>query len=224
MRSREQSPARFMVGGGLGSPGPDAVTAFPVVALVSSAAASETLARVLAPLPPGFPAAVLAMHAGPPDADREQARLLGDRIALPVSLARAGSELRPGHVLLLPSGRQPLLGADQRLRLVDVYSVPSDRPPVGQLPSPDLLLHTLAVALGPRAIAVLLSGGRQPGTLGAQAVQGYGGRSLVRGRPPEVDGATAADFDGPPPPPLTLDAIAFTLCRLCNPPQPPRGT
>jgi two-component system chemotaxis response regulator CheB len=212
-----------MVGGGLGSPGPDVATAFPVVVLVSSAAASETLARVLAPLPSDFPGAVLAMHAGPPDTEREQARVLGQRIALPVTLARAGSVLRPGNVLLLPSGRQPLLGADQRVRLVDVYSVPSDRPPVGQVPSPDLLLHTLAVALGPRAIAVLLSGGRQPGTLGAQAVRGYGGRSLVRGRPPALDGGRAAEVDGPPPPPLTLDAIASALLRLCNP-QRPRGT
>jgi hypothetical protein len=102
------------------------------------------------------------------------------------------------------------------VQLVDVYSVPSDRPPVGQLPSADLLLHTLAVALGSRAIAVLLSGGRQPGMLGAQAVQGYGGRSLVRGRPPVLDTTTPGEVDAPPPPPLTLDEIAPLLLRLCS--------
>jgi two-component system, chemotaxis family, protein-glutamate methylesterase/glutaminase len=220
VRSPEQSSARSVVADGVRSPLPDAAPTFPVVALVSSAAASETVARVLAPLPAAFPGAVIVMHAGPPNADNRQAQVLAERIQLPVSLARAGSPLCPGEVLLLPSGRQPLVGTDQRVRLVDVYSVPSNRPPVSQLPSADLLLHTLAVALGPRAVAVLLSGARHPGTRGAQAVNHHGGRSLVRGGPTETRPAAALEAGRPPSPPLTLDAIPPLLVKLCGRAQP----
>jgi two-component system chemotaxis response regulator CheB len=200
---------------------PESAPTFPVVALVSSAGASETVARVLAPLPADFPAAVLVMHAGPPNAEDRQLRTLADRIRLPVASAQAGSPLRPGQVLLLPSGRQPLVGTDERVRLVDVYSVPSNRPPVSQLPSPDLLLYTVAVALGPRAVAVLLSGARHPGTRGAQAVHHHGGRSLVRGGPAELAAPTATEAGRPPAPPLTLDTIASQLMKLSSRPQPP---
>jgi len=220
VRSPQQSARSLMTAGARGRR-PAAAPTFPVVALVSSAAASETVARVLAPLPAAFPGALVVMHAGPANADNRQAQLLADRIRLPVSLARAGSPLRPGEVLLLPSGRQPLVGTDQRIRLVDVYSVPSNRPPVSQLPSADLLLYTLAVALGPRAVAVLLSGARQPGTRGAQAVHHHGGRSLVRGGPAETLPSTAVEATRPPAPPLTLDAIAPLLMTLCERPQPP---
>ena len=105
---------------------------------------------------------------------------------------------------------------DGVLRLVDVYSVPPERRPVEQAPSADLLLYTLAVAFGPRAVAVLLSGRGAPGAVGAQAVHAHGGYTLVRGRPvaEALSRATPAT-DLPPSPPLTLDAIAPTLLRIC---------
>jgi two-component system chemotaxis response regulator CheB len=204
-------------------PGPDARCGFPVVAIVSWAAASETLARVLAPLPADFPGAVVAVHTGPPGSDRTQARALGARLQLPVTLAAGDAALVPGRVLLVPSNRQALVGADGWLRLVTVRSASPSRRFAEQGPSPDLLLLTLAEACGPRSVAVLLSGRGRPGALGAQVVHAYGGRALVRGRPvAEALGRGHAGPAGQPlSPPLTLEAIAPILSRLCAPATPP---
>jgi two-component system chemotaxis response regulator CheB len=46
-----------------------------------------------------------------------------------------------------------LVGPDATVRLINTGAVPPARP------SADLLLSTLAVALGPRAVAVVLTGG-----------------------------------------------------------------
>jgi two-component system, chemotaxis family, protein-glutamate methylesterase/glutaminase len=202
---------------------PDPCAGFPVVAMVSWAAASETLARVLAPLPADFPAAVVAVHTGPPGTDRAQARALAARLRLPVTLAAADAALAPGRVLLVPSNRQALVGADGWLRVVTVRSASPDRRLVEQGPSPDLLLLTLAEACGPRAVAVLLSGRGRPGALGAQVVHAYGGRSLVRGRPvaEALGRGPAAGAAQPLSPALTLEAIAPILSRLW-PPAPAR--
>ena len=127
-----------------------------------------------------------------------------------------GKDRATGRLVLLhdPNGHEAWDGV---LRLVDVYSVPPEHRPVEQAPSADLLLYTLAVAFGSRAVAVLLSGRGAPGAVGAQAVHAHGGYTLVRGRPvAEALGRAKPAADLPPSPPLTLDAIAPTLLRICT--------
>jgi two-component system, chemotaxis family, protein-glutamate methylesterase/glutaminase len=217
-RSVTPDPASRPAPDAASRPAPDARAAFPIVAMVSWAAASETLARVLAPLPADFPAAVVAMHAGPAGTDRTQARALSSRLRLPVSLAADDTALVPGRVLLVPSNRQALVGSDGWLRVVTVCSAAANRRLVEQGPSPDLLLLTLAEACGPRAVAVLLSGRGRPGTLGAQVVHAYGGRALVRGRPvAEALSRGPVGAGLPPSPALTLETIAPLLSRVCAP-------
>jgi two-component system chemotaxis response regulator CheB len=186
---------------------------FPVVALVSSAGGLDALTRVLAPLPSTFPAAVVALQHTSPTGPAHLASILERRTALPVRFARDGDPLVPGQVLVIPPAAHMLIGTDAVVRLIKTGSIPPARP------SADLLLCTLAVALGPRAVAVVLTGGGSDGSLGAQAMHAFGGRTLVQDEASSQQygmpgAATSADTKGPPQP---LDDIAKHLLALLQP-------
>jgi two-component system, chemotaxis family, protein-glutamate methylesterase/glutaminase len=186
---------------------------FPVVALVSSTGGLDALSQVLTPLPPGFPAAVIALQHTSPTAPGMLADILARRTALPVRFADDGDPLVPGQVLVIPPAAHMLVGADATIRLIHTGSLPPARP------SADLLLSTLAVALGPRAVAVVLTGGGTDASLGTQAIHAYGGHVMVQdeassqlyGMP---SASVHADHPGRPVP---LDHIATALLALLTP-------
>ena len=142
---------------------------WPVVGLVASAGGVEALLSVLGGLPADLPAAfIVALHSGP-GRESTLAELLARRCALSVEWAADGEELRPGRVLVIPPGVHGVVRADETLALVEAGVTPPSRP------SGDLLLTTMASALGPRAIAVVLSGSGHDGATGATAVHHLGG-------------------------------------------------
>jgi two-component system chemotaxis response regulator CheB len=142
---------------------------FPVVAMIASAGGLEALARVLAPLPVDLPAAVLvALHQEPRQLNA-LADVLGRRTRLPVEIAESGAAMRPGVVLVVPPGRHLLVTSEARIGLIDSGELPPARP------SGDLLLATLAVTCGPRALAVVLTGRGHDAQAGARAVVHCGG-------------------------------------------------
>src|SRR3954466_5103905 len=170
---------------------------FPVVALVSSRGGMDALSQVLTPLPRNLPAAVIALQHTSPAAPGLLATILAQRTALPVRFADDRDPLVPGQVLVIPPAAHMLIGTDAVVRLIKTGSIPPARP------SADLLLCTLAVALGPRAVAVVLTGGGSDGSLGAQAMHAFGGRTLVQDEASSQQygmpgAATSADTKGPP--------------------------
>ena len=120
---------------------------FPVVALVSSLGGADALTRVLAPLPAGFPAAVVALQHLYPRQPSVLAERLGAATSLTVRVAADGARLTPGVVDVAPPGRHLLLAADDRLLLVDSTARAVPRP------SADLLLVSMAAVLGRRLLA-----------------------------------------------------------------------
>jgi two-component system chemotaxis response regulator CheB len=146
---------------------------FPVVALVCSAGGLDALVRVLAPLPAGLPAAVVALQHLDPERASQLPALLQRRTALAVAPAADGAALRPGRLLVAPSGQHTLVTGGLAIALIRSGAVPPYRP------SADLLLTTLAVAAGARVIAVVLSGGGNDAATGAEAVHHFGGRVIV---------------------------------------------
>ncbi|SRR5216683_6128179 len=145
----------------------------PVVALVSSAGGLDALARVLSPLPPGYPAAVIALQHLDPIRASGLAAILAHRAQLPVRFAEQGTELTPGVVVVAPPGLHTLVLPDRTLRLIVSGAAPPSRP------SADLLLTTLAISVGAAAIAVVLSGGGHDGATGATAVHDLGGTVIA---------------------------------------------
>lgn len=158
---------------------------FPVVAMVCSQGGLDALVRVLLPLRADFPAAVIALRHHSPDTASSLAEILDGHTPLPVGWVRDGAALIPGRVVVVPPGKHALVTARRTTALI-----PSgERPPYR--PSADLLLTTLALAVGPQAIAVVLSGRGLDGATGATAVHHFGGQVIAS------DATTSAFFAMP---------------------------
>ncbi|BBY29977.1 chemotaxis protein CheB [Mycolicibacterium sediminis] len=142
---------------------------FPVVALVTSAGGLNALSRVLESMTADVPAAWLVVQHVTPDQPSSLAAILDDRTALTVRAAVDDDELQPGTVLVAPSAHHLLVTSEARIGLIDSGSLPPSRP------SADLLLATLAVTCGPRALAVVLTGKGTDAQSGIRAIQHCGG-------------------------------------------------
>ena len=154
-----------------------------IIALSCSAGGLDALTKVLAPLPANLAAAVLVLQHMPPDVASNLPLILERSAALPVRWARDGDQLRPGRVLVAPAGQHTLVTGDESIVLIPSGPVPPYRP------SADLLLTTLALAAGPRVIAVVLSGEGHDAATGATAVHRFGGTVVVSS--PETSVRTA---------------------------------
>jgi two-component system chemotaxis response regulator CheB len=186
----------------------------PVVALVCSLGGADALLRVLAPLPASLPAAVVALqHLDPRYASTLPERL--DRsTALQVRVAADGARLEEGVVDVAPPGRHVLLAGDDTLLLVN------SGPRAVPRPSADLLLVSMAAVLGPRLLAVVLSGTGDDGAVGAQVVTRYGGRTLVQDEESsQAYGMPAATVASDSPGlPVPLDELADVILRAVRGP------
>jgi two-component system chemotaxis response regulator CheB len=158
---------------------------FPVVALVTSAGGLDALTQVLVPLSADLPAAVLVLQHLQPDRLSQLAPILNERTGLTVRAARDGDELTIGTVLVAPAGRHLLVTSEARIGLIDSGELPQARP------SADLLLTTLAVTCGPRALAVVLTGRGTDAQSGIRAIVRCGGTVYAQDR------ATSAHYGMP---------------------------
>lgn len=198
----------------------EASAEWPVIALIASAGGVDALTRVCAALPAELPAAVLVLLHVQPERESRLADILRGRSALPVMPAREGMELTPGRMLVAPAGRHVLITSEARVALIESGAFPPSRP------SADLLLTTLALAVGARAIAVVLSGQGHDGATGATAVHQFGGTVLA------TDEASSEAFSMPSATIdrdhavdhiVHLDAIAELLVALVSAPRPDRA-
>lgn len=181
---------------------------FPAVALVCSAGGLEALSTVLGGLPRDFPAAVIALQHLSPATPSPLADILRSRTALPVARLSDTEQLRPGRVFVVPEAKHAIIDSRACVRLLD-----SDHAP---RPSADLLLCTLAVSLGPRVVAVVMSGGGDDGATGCQAVRVCGGQTIIEDPATAQLGAMprAALLQGDPSASLSLSEISGALIDL----------
>jgi two-component system chemotaxis response regulator CheB len=188
---------------------------YPIVALVSSAGGLDAMATVLAPLPGDIPAAMIALQHLSPDVHSELPALLGRRTALPVVPAADGDPLRPGRVLVAPPGQHTVITGDLSIALIPSGATPPYRP------SADLLLTTLAIAAGPRVIAVVLSGRGNDAATGATAVHRFGGTVIASSLETSTQSAmpqATIDRDGITSHVVALDDVAALLTVLTTTP------
>ncbi|MBU2669172.1 chemotaxis protein CheB [Actinoplanes bogorensis] len=183
--------------------------AFPVVAFVASAGGVDAFQRVLGALPRSLPATVLvAMHQDP---HRESflTQILSRSSRLPVRTAEDGAALTPGQVLVVPPGRHLLVTAEARTGLIEAGALPPARP------SADLLLATLAVTCGARALAVVLTGMGHDGQAGVRAVAHCGGTIIAQDEASSAFPSmpAAAVLTGSVHQVLPLDAIADAVIK-----------
>ena len=156
-----------------------------MIALVASAGGLDAVTTVLARLPEDLDAAVVVLIHQQPDRHSRLVEILARRSTLPVVAAEHGLRLRPGTVVVTQPGKHVLITPGPEIATIASGASPPNRP------SADLLLTTLAIACGPRATAVVLSGGGHDGATGATAIHDFGGAVLA------TDEASSTNFSMP---------------------------
>jgi two-component system chemotaxis response regulator CheB len=155
-----------------------------LVALGTSTGGPQALARLLAALPAEFPCPIaIALHI-PEGYTQSLARRLDQNCRLSVREAEDGMELGPGQVVLAPGGSH--LTVQTREDRLSALVLPP-RGPDGErvagtsayVPSVSLLFESAAAQLGPRVMAVVLTGMGDDGLEGARQIRGAGGTVLT---------------------------------------------
>jgi len=147
---------------------------FKLVVIAASAGGLAAVSAVLRCLPASFPGAIVVVQHLDPHHPSVMDEILGRRTALKVSMAKHGSFVTPGGVLIAPPGRHLLVNADATVTLTDTGRVQFVRP------SADLLFESAAATFGERAIGVVLTGKGGDGGQGVLAIKQAGGTVIAQ--------------------------------------------
>lgn len=125
-------------------------------------------------LPAHLPAAVLVVqHMAPESSGEYLANHLNQHSSLPCRLARHQEPLEEGTLYLAPPDRHLLVKED----VVLVAKGPREN---GYRPAVDALFRSAAVAFGPHAVGVVLTGMLHDGTAGLDFIKRCGGTAMVQ--------------------------------------------
>jgi two-component system chemotaxis response regulator CheB len=137
----------------------------------SSLGGVEALLRLLSDLPADLDATLfIAQHTSP---RIKLERVLARRARLPVRLAVDGDAFDRGTIYVAPPDRHLLVEA----KTTRVVRGPREN---GVRPAIDPLFRSAAAHHGPRVVGIVLTGLREDGTVGLQAIARSGGRTVVQ--------------------------------------------
>jgi two-component system chemotaxis response regulator CheB len=187
-----------------------------VIAIGASTGGPQALALVLADLPANLEAAVVVVQHMADGFIEGLAGWLDGLCAMPVRVGALGRCLVPGTVTIAPSGAN--LVVHGRLR------VTIEEPPTSQhhVPGIDVTLRSVADAVGPAAVGVLLTGMGRDGADGLKRMRDSGAftiaqdedSSAVYGMPAAAVALDAVDLQ------LPLTDVSAALLRLTGAPTP----
>jgi two-component system chemotaxis response regulator CheB len=172
--------------------------ALKIVALTASAGGLQALSKVLAGLPPNFPAATVVVQHLDPNHRSLMVEILKRRTALPVQQAHQNDRLCPSVIYIAPPNYHTLVKPDGTFALTQSERTNFVRP------SADRLFESVAASYGERAIAVVLTGTGKDGALGVRAIKQHGGLVIAQ------DEATAEYF-GMPNAAMRTGVVDFVL-------------
>jgi two-component system chemotaxis response regulator CheB len=146
-----------------------------IVAIGSSTGGVEALTAVIGAFPANGPPTVITQHM-PATFTASFAARLDRGAACQVAEARDGDVLQVGKVLLAPGGTRHM--AVRRLGDRLVVRLEGGDPVSGHRPSVDVLLHSVAQAVGSRAVGALLTGMGRDGAEGLLAMRRAGATTI----------------------------------------------
>lgn len=178
---------------------PEPRTGVRLLAIGASTGGPQALQTLLGGLPADLDQAVLVVQHMAEGFIPGLVSWLDQLVPLPVAMGVSGKRLMPGTITVAPSGSN-LLVQDARLRIA---CVPPD-PGQFHVPGIDQCFASIADALGPDAIGVLLTGMGRDGAQGLKQMRGRGATTLGQ------DEATSTVY-GMPQAAHALDAIERQL-------------
>ena len=144
-----------------------------MAAIVASTGGPAALARVLGGLPLDFPLPILVVQHMGAAFMTGFAEWLDGLVRLPVGIATHGQTPLAGQVHVAPGDQHMSVAADGRLRLS------REAPVHNQRPSGTILFQSMARALGPRGLGVLLTGMGEDGAEGMLAMRQAGAMTIT---------------------------------------------
>lgn len=189
-----------------------------IVVVGGSAGSINALKVILSGLPPDFAAPVLIVtHIGPRESMLPS--LLQRCSTLPVRHAVQGEPIVPGQVLIAPPDLHLTIARNDERAFASLSRGPKEN---HSRPAIDPLFRSAATTHGTGAIAVLLSGFLDDGTVGLQAIKTYGGTTVVQdpGTAEAPDMPSSALRHVPVDIIRRVDGIAPALVELVSRPAP----
>src|SRR5258705_4662726 len=142
--------------------------AFPVVAIGASAGGLEALTALLSAVSPATGMAFVVIQHLSPTHESMMSEILGRTTSMPVAQVDDDMEVEPGHVYVIPPGKDLELGRG-RLHLAPRTEARGAARPV------DHFMRSLAQQHGHKSIGVVLSGTGNDGSLGIREIKAAGG-------------------------------------------------
>lgn len=172
----------------------------PIVVIGGSAGSVNALKLILGSLPADFPAAILVtIHIGARESILP--RILERCTVLPVRHPLQGEPILPGQVLVAPPDVHLTVAMDSERAFAKLTRGPKEN---HARPAIDPLFRSAAGACRSGAIAVLLSGYLDDGTVGLEAIKVCGGIAVVQ---------EPGDAEAPEMPASALQHVAVDFVR-----------
>ncbi len=148
-----------------------------VVVIGVSTGGPPVVQKILSSLPADFPASIVIAQHMPAAFTGPFAKRLDGVSKISVKEAEPGDVLKAGHAFIAPGGRHVVL--DQKISRVDVVVTDSPRDALYK-PSANVLISSVAEAVGKRGLGVILTGMGNDGCEGVRALKAKGGRALAQ--------------------------------------------
>ncbi|MDJ1015236.1 MAG: chemotaxis protein CheB [Paracoccaceae bacterium] len=144
-----------------------------VVGVGASAGGLDAFQNLLSALPEGHGLALILVQHLDPDHESLLSELLSKKTSTPISSAADNMPVEPGNIYLIPPG-EFLTIEDGKLRLTEMSKPRGLRRPI------DKFFESLAMDVGPRGVAIVLSGTGSDGSVGVRAVKEAGGLVFIQ--------------------------------------------
>jgi two-component system, chemotaxis family, protein-glutamate methylesterase/glutaminase len=144
-----------------------------VLGIVGSTGAPQVLQQILSTLPGNFPWPIAIVQHTLRGFTESLVSWLSGYCRLKVQLARGGTDLKRGLVVVAPDDAHLEIGPGGRMMLMPGPSIDGHRP------SATALLRSLAASYGPRAAGLVLTGMGRDGAEGAAAIDANKGFVMV---------------------------------------------
>ena len=154
---------------------PSSISKIELITIGTSTGGPRALHRLLTLFPKDFPLGFIVAQHMPKDFTQVFAKRLNEQCKMEVAEAKTGDQIKPGKILIAPSGHQTQVLRSKNSLVVEV----SDQPNLIYKPSVDHLLKSVATACGGNVLSIILTGMGADGAAGMEQLRKLGARTIA---------------------------------------------